>query len=809
MSPSDTVNRFYIIPLFSSEREGLIPYERGRALLLDSAARLLEAMQADQQPLKSLILGGQTILLEDIGALRPDLLALLGIFNAGGRLNVGPQYVGLDGALAYDEIFIRNLLLGHHDAKRLGLKPSRVVVLKEDELPQPSQLPQILRDFGVEAVLLMTDGSHAPQPFVWRSPDGSAVLVAHYVRTASPDDALALQRLSQPDGPFLWLAQMERGHEQAAELGLNILDGLPAQQSPLADYLAALRQALPDALRPVLRGDLLAQSDQRGRWSGRLHLKQASAGLQNLLVGTVEPLLTLALTHGHLPQPANRRALLDYAWRALLQNQTSAALGTAIDAVEEDARLRQRRIHEVASSLLEDAQQALFGPSSSTTTDSLHVVVWNGHNAPLSQIVGCNLRLPDGLYPSALHDPDGQDIPFAWDAPYISFYAHAPSLGYARYTVSLSRENLSSYAERRTERGRTISDGGMVTLNMEGGRLTWNGDGWSVSDLLSFDDGGDVGDLYGYRPPQQDVIVRASTVERVEVEATPIYERLTFHSRMRVAPSLEGDKRGRGLRVLELTTQATLYFQQSGLYLQTSFTNTARDHRLRVHIATNKRSSRLQFDRAFGLSERVLPSDERLPLTIVPHSLCAVRDQETAFLVLTRGLSEMEARSQDGQMALAMTLVRAVGWLDRKKGLPAPQAQVEQPFRVDYALMQLPQDIAAHSLHRLGQSYQNPLTAFQVESATQARHSFLACDEDRLILQALKPPQEGQGWIMRLFNPTSEALTAHLMPQGKLSSAQRLTMAEGNPQALEVTSEGLRLYVEPHQIVTLRLEFAS
>lgn len=677
-------------------------------------------------------------------------------------------------------------------------------------MPQPAQLPQILRDFGVEAVLLMTDGSSAPQPFVWRSPNGSAVLVAHYVRRPTPADALELQRLSQPDGPFLWLAQVERGHEQVAELSLTAVDDLPAQQSTLVDYLAALRQALPDGLRPVLRGDLLAQSDQRGRWSGRLHLKQASAALQNLLVGIVEPLLALALTHGHLPQPANRRALLDYAWRALLQNQTSAALGTAIDAVEEDARLRQRRVQEVADSLLQDAQQALFSSGiGQTTAENLHVIVWNSHNVPLSQIVGCDLRLPDGFYPSALHDPDGQDIPFAWDSPHISFHAQAPALGYARYSVLLSRENLSSYAERRTERGRTISDGGMVTLNMEGGRLTWNGDGWSITDLLSFDDGGDAGDLYGYHPPQQDVIVRASTLERVEVEATPIYERLTFHSRMRVAPALEGDKRGRGLRVLELTTRATLYFQQSGLYLQTSFTNTARDHRLRVHIATNKRSNRLELDHAFGLSERALPPDERLPLTIVPHSLCAVRDEDSTFLALTRGLNEMEARTQDGQVALALTLVRAVRWLNRKLGLAAPQAQVEQLFRVDYALMQLPRDVATHTLHRLGQSYQNPLRAFQVESAPQARHSYLTCDEERLILQALKPPQEGQGWIMRLFNPTSEALTAHLMPQGKLASAQRLTMAEGNPQPLAMTPSGLRLRLEPHQIVTLRLEFAN
>ncbi|MDW8171079.1 MAG: hypothetical protein RML73_01215 [Anaerolineae bacterium] len=808
MSSSDTVNRMYIVPLFSSQREGRIPYERGRARLLDDVARLLEVMQADQSSLKSLILGGQTILLEDIGALRADLLALLGIFNAGGRLNVGPHYMSLDGALAHGETFIRNLLLGHQGARRLGLKPSRVVLLHEDELPQPAQLPQILRDFGVEAVLLMTNGQRAPQPFVWRSPNGSAVLVAHYVCRSTPSDALALQRLSQPDGPFLWLAQVEHAPQQAAELSLESVDGLPAQQGTLADYLAALRQALPDALRPVLRNDLLTQSDQRGRWSGRLHLKQASAALQNLLIGTVEPLLTLAMTHGHLPQPANRRALLDYAWRSLLQNQTPTALGTAIDAVEEDARLRQRRVQEVAYGLLEDAQQALFG-SGQAAAESLYVVVWNSHNVPLSQIVGCDLRLPDGFYPSALHDPDGQDIPFAWDAPHIGFYAQAPALGYARYTVLLSRENLSSYAERRTERGRTISDGGMVTLSMEGGRLTWNGDGWSIGDLLSFDDGGDAGDLHRYHPPQQDVIVRASTVERVEVEATPIYERLTFHSRMRVAPSLEGDKRGRGLRVLELTTQATLYFQQSGLYLRTSFVNTARDHRLRVHLTSGKRSPKLTTDHAFGLSERLLSPGERLPLAIVPHSLCAARDEESTFLALTRGLNEMEIRSQDDQVVFSMTLARAVGWLDRKLGLSAPQAQAEQSFVVDYALMQLPQDVPAHGLYRLGQSYQKPLFAFQAGSSALARHSYLGCDEERLILQALKPPQEGQGWVMRLFNPTSEALAAHLVPTGKLTSAQRLTMAESHPQPLETTPSGLRLHVEPHQIITLRLEFAS
>ncbi|HRF96593.1 MAG TPA: hypothetical protein PLZ51_15405, partial [Aggregatilineales bacterium] len=65
---------------------------------------------------------GQTVILEDIAAVRPDLVTLLVIYNAGGRLGIGPWYVLVDEAMVSGESLIRNLLLARTNAAQYGLK---------------------------------------------------------------------------------------------------------------------------------------------------------------------------------------------------------------------------------------------------------------------------------------------------------------------------------------------------------------------------------------------------------------------------------------------------------------------------------------------------------------------------------------------------------------------------------------------------------------------------------------------------------------------------------------------------------------
>lgn len=816
--------RLFAIPILEWEREGTQAYERARARLLDSVAQVLETMQNEQneaQTLKTLILAGQSALLEDIAIIRPDLVALLAIFNAGGRLGVGPQMVWLEGALALGETHLRNWLYGLLDAQRHGMKALKVALLPFYSA-QFAQLPQVLQGFGMDAVLIMSDVPFAPFPFTWHAPNGSQILVAPHLPQTTPQDAIQEQRRAQPDGPFLWLAPIDA--EGKASLPPTMLDDIPSQQSTLTEYVSALRASLPDVLRPALKGELSLSDDWRGRWSGRLHLKQASARHQHHLIYHVERWLTIALTQGKGRHPANRRALLDYAWHLLLSNQTPAALGVGVDAVEDDAQQRNQRLETISHDLLSEAQALLSAPNKRATSDSLRktdeywLVVWNPHLHNATQVVELALNLPEGQHPANLYDHEGAEVAFAWRSPRIAFCASAPSVGYRVYRlVTSSSPSSADFARPQLTRGRMISDGGMSTLDLDGGRLTWTTERSRIVDLLYFDDGGDAGDLQSYRAPQQDVLVRAATVDVVDVETTPIYERLIFKNRMRVAPELEGDKRGRGLRVLELTTHATLYFQMGGLHLHTNFINTARDHRLRAHIATNKRADQLQVDNGFSLITRGLnhPQLPARPSAHAAQSLALVSDEESSFAVLTRGLPELEARQQDGRLWLALTLARSVAWLDKSKGISALRAQAERVSDVEFALHDIPTDeqgishMEAGQAIRLAQLYNAPLRATQMSlPPAQLERSFLSVDEPRLLLSALKPPQQGEGWVLRLVNPTGETLNSQINTSYKLAQARKLNMAEQLQASLSLNDGTLSVSLAPYQVLTLGLEFA-
>src|SRR5262249_53083022 len=135
------------------------------------------------------------------------------------------------------------------------------------------------------------------------------------------------QKALEPDGPILWMQSITDTTPPPT------VENLPSTQSPLSDYLKALRKSFPDALRPALHGELRLQTLLQhpflhpGPSSPRIYLKQANARQQARLTYTVEPLLAIALTHATIPHPDNLRALLNHAWRTLIRNQSRARLG--------------------------------------------------------------------------------------------------------------------------------------------------------------------------------------------------------------------------------------------------------------------------------------------------------------------------------------------------------------------------------------------------------------------------------------------------------------------------------------------------
>lgn len=790
-----------------------------RAELLEVMAHLIENLAEETDAEKPhFLLGGQTIILDDIATIGQQLLQSLQMFNSTGKLSVGPFYIQGDGILVNGETLVRNLLIGRVDSQRHKLDLVNVGFVP-DIYQHSDQLPQVLRNFGMDAVFMFAEHDTLFVPFIWQAPDGSQVLVALIQREQTATDAIAQQREGQPDGPYLWLNHIQSA---SASIDDNIPtpDNIELVQSTLAEYVNELREKFPDDLRPTLKGQLNLMNTAllSGRYSARLDHKQAMFQCQADLLYTAEPLLALALNFGTLRFPEIQRALLEYSWRLFLQNQSEALVAGAIsDAVQSEADIRSRRITENTERIMDNALKALGGtPATSgktSTDDETYIVVWNSHGHVVKQIVDVQLTLPDGKHPAILLDPAGEEVAFHWDSrtQELGFLATVDSVGYKSYTLRLSNERTAAYNQKRTVAGRAIGSASGESLSINNGRLDWSFDGNTITDLLGYYDGGDAGDIWHYAQPTPDVVMRGSLVDVVQVEATPTYERLIFRNRMRIAPGLkENLGRGRGLRVLDIATSATYYHDIKGIHFHTSFNNSADDHRLRAHIRTGLDATQMLTDSIFGVTRYDLPNGTRIG-TQAMNTVSAVYDASQGMALFGRGLPAVEPVRQDGQMTLALTLLRAVGWTNRENGFAVAGAQMQGDFAHEFMLMPLEGDPDPAQLLKHAQTYRAPLRAVQyAEKPDQSQQRYLALDNDRVVLTSIKPMQfnNQSGMVVRLLNPTPADMGVHLAVPNVTNAAQ-LNMAEDRMSDYVIENSAVNITLEPYQIVTVRLEIGS
>ncbi len=201
-TPTDTQLELHIINYLDWQREGQFSLDTQRPILLEIVAKILDLVEQGDYTEK-ILLGGETILLDDIAVVNDALLKQLAE-KANNSLQIGPWYRYLDGLLADGETYIRNLLLGRMDAKHYGITLSSVAFMPK-AVQYSAQLPQILDSFGIDTAFFHSDYAIIPLPFRWQAPDGSSVLVINYQALDKPQESIQAQANSQPDGPFVWM----------------------------------------------------------------------------------------------------------------------------------------------------------------------------------------------------------------------------------------------------------------------------------------------------------------------------------------------------------------------------------------------------------------------------------------------------------------------------------------------------------------------------------------------------------------------------------------------------------------------------
>jgi hypothetical protein len=837
------------------DREWYRTFQAFRARLVDTVDRVLDLLAADAG--WRFLLDGQSVIIEDYLDVRPGRRAELEAACRAGRLAVGPWYVQPDSLLPSGEAHVRNLLEGRRVAETIGA-PSHVAYTP-DSFGHPAQFPQLFAGFGLGPfVYWRGNGAEidALGPvYRWVAPDGSGVMAHHladgyFAASSLPSDTdAAVARLTRlvprlagdGDGPVVLMNGMDHtlpdSTTGAVERALAAATGWSVRRGLLDDLDVAL-----DESAPTFTGELVGARVANllpGTWSARLGLKQRNREAEALLEGWAEPWAALGARLGCPDErPALRRA-----WRALLQNQAHDSIcGCSQDRVHEQMEARYDEAYELAGAttarLLErlaglgverrvpwtsELDVAVFNPSPNARTD---VVRFELDGFPLYQVQSTGLDVHPFALASLAHQGfvvDGEPARMvAADSPGrvrmlaespavdVEFVAHdVPAFGWRRYRLAPGPAVPDEHDD-----GRDIGwDGGCVratddgTLDVElGGRL--------FTGLMAVEDRGDRGDTYDFDPVVGDTgAALAST--RVDRHRHPSgIQRLVVTRVFDVPARLDDTRSARSSETVRLAvvTEARVAPGVEHVDLRIRVDNTAHDHRLRVLLPTGRPAAHFTAATTFDVTARATsPPDDSTwvhpaPPTFPQQGWVAVN----GLMVAAPGLYEAEV-TPDGTIAL--TIVRAVGWLARMDltsrpipagpGMPTPGAQSLGPVRARLALLPTADPALARAVE-LG------LRAVPagVAPVLAPGRSALGLAPGEVVLSALKPAEHGDATVLRVLNPTDDVVDAVIDLGFPVDTVRAVRLDEGPSDDGKWWREGDRLHltVEPHRLRSLLLE---
>lgn len=350
------------------------------------------------------LLDGQAILIDDYLAVRPEKREEIRNCVAERRLFIGPWYTQPDEFLVSGESLVRNLQLGIRTARSYG-RTMRLGWIP-DTFGHISQLPQILNEFGIRAAALTRGiGDQLPEPrieFLWRSPNGSEVLVLHQMQGYFSAGLLAF--------PFFWgdVSNIAPSAKRAAVRVSQLLDSLKqaagsnnlvlwngADHMPPEPGIAETIDELNDISRdyhfvhsdaetlaeavlaeatdlPVVKGELRGSRYHPLLYSilsTRTYLKQRNSAIQRLLERYTEPVSALAsivpredLSPGAAARYRYPASELREAWKLLLQNHGHDSIGgCSIDQVHREMITRFDQSEQIASRIAFESLKHLAG----------------------------------------------------------------------------------------------------------------------------------------------------------------------------------------------------------------------------------------------------------------------------------------------------------------------------------------------------------------------------------------------------------------------------------------------------------------
>ena len=763
--------RVFVVPHTHWDREWYERFEGYRARLVPMVSKLLDLLERDAS-FRSFTFDGQTIAIEDHLEKRPDDRERVAALVKAERLFVGPWYVLADNLLVSGESLVRNFQEGSRVAQSFG-RALRVGYVA-DPFGHPAQVPQVLRGFGYGTYVFSRgigdEGETLGAEFQWESPSGDRVLASHLVDHYAGGLAL-VGELSETHAELVArvrkrlprMVDIPARYANSSTLLFMEGDDHVEAYERLPEAVAAMHEVSPNldvrianleeyaAVVPLpptsYTGEIVSGRYRpilRGVNSTRVWIKQENAACERLLVERCEPLD--ALTGGA------ERDDLRSLWRTLLQNHPHDSIcGCSIDDVHDiDMAPRFVRVRADGEALAAALEKRIVG-------DGPHALVWN--DVPWQR--------------DAVVDLDG--VPTRVRCAGLGAFRAAHSGGTG---VSVNDDGAIENEHLRVE---VALNGTFVIVDKETGTR-------SGRQNLLVDDG-DRGDEYTYSYAGPTIgaerLVGTRTVAKQGDRAIA-----TVELSLELPEDLRADRLARSPSMVTCPVRAEISLDAGARRVDVRLVidNQAKDHRLRVLCETGTRGLTHVAGAAFAWLDRATrvtggtswiekPTAERCA-----HELVAL---DGALAIGLDGMREY-AVLHDGR-TIAITLIRAVGWLSRgdmpeRRGhagpaLETPSAQCigERAFR--YCVVPFGKDT---TLARAAREIREFLLPARVIRGSTTAGPLVEIPRDTIIqLSALRAGPDGQ-LVVRLFNPRAEEAATTVRFAKTVSAARAVDLREGD-----------------------------
>ncbi len=732
----------------------------------------------------------------------------------------GGMWVEADTNLPSGESLVRQILLGKQFTRAEFGVETRVLWMP-DVFGYSAALPQIMRKSGLDSIMTTkiswNQFNRFPyDTFDWRGIDGSKVL-AHFITT--PELNSRSYSYNGEMTPFtvkgIWdqYKQKEINDElllcfgagdggggptkEALEAAsaMKAIPGLPQVELGSAeDYFERLHKRLEDKELPVWDGELYLEY-HRGTYTSQAANKRANRKSE-ILYHDAEfyNALTDTLTGQHRYPAAELRE----GWEKILLNQFHDILpGSSIRQVYQDSQQDYSHISEIGERAVRQAKRTLYDRIPTKTPSA---VVLNSLGWRRDALV--ELPWTEEWKDKTIADAQGQScesqvVEENGRRKVLFQTTNLPPLGYRVYPVVAAP--LHSASEPMVITRKTLENKFYrITLD-ERGQMTSLFDKVNQREVLAAGARANVLQVFDDRPMafdawdidifyQEKMKEVDDLIEAVVEETGPLRGvlRLRWH-----------------FRDSEITQRITLYRDSPRIDFRTWIDWHESQQLLKVAFPVAIRSTRATYDIQFGNVERPTHWNTSWDLArfeVVAHKWADLSEGDYGVSLLNDCKYGYDVKNNVIRLTLLKSAVRPDDFADRgqheftyallpHKGDWREGRTVEQAYALNYP---------AHA----------SFIAAPQTGDLPDEYAFASVDKEGVIVETIKQAEDGQAWIVRLYESTQCRHSAVKMTFGQpIRNAVECNLLEEDEQPARFADRNLVFAIAPYEIKTFKIWF--